>query len=152
MNLALRNATPADDEWLASWLPAVSATVGHDASRLIDQVHSGRADGVRVIMRDGEDAGVIAYRPHQPARGSAIIELVALPAEASRRGSGTRAAATLEDELRRHGIRAIYAPAPEQHGIDVYFWIRLGYRPLPRAEWPCDMPGVGWFIRRLDAR
>jgi hypothetical protein len=37
------------------------------------------------------------------------------------------------------------------HGIDVYFWIRLGYHPLLRPEWPCEHAGVGWMLRQLDA-
>lgn len=149
MNVALRAAVPADAEWLVSWLPPLAATVGYDAAMLIERVGAKSASGVRVIVRDGIDAGVLSFREHRPARGSAIIDLVAMPARFARRGSGARAAALLEERLRRRGMRTLYAPAPEQHGIGVYFWIRLGYRPLPRADWPCETSGVAWFMRRI---
>ena len=56
-------------------------------------------------------------------------------------------AATAEREMRDRGIRRVYVPAPEVHGIAVYFWIRLGYAPLQRREWPCERPGVLWLRR-----
>jgi hypothetical protein len=33
----------------------------------------------------------------------------------------------------------------------MYFWIRLGYRPLLRTEWPCERAGVAWLRRELGA-
>ena len=31
----------------------------------------------------------------------------------------------------------------------VYFWIRLGYHPLLRPEWPCAREGVAWLTREI---
>lgn len=84
-----------------------------------------------------------------PRRNAAIIELVATPPSEARRGTGMAAAALVEEMLRTDGARAIYAPAPAVHGIDVYFWIRLGYGPLLRADWPCAAGGVAWMRRDL---
>jgi hypothetical protein len=91
--------------------------------------------------------GVVIWRTH--GRGVAIIGLIATPPEAARRGSGMQAAALLEDELRARGVRTVYAPAHAVHGIAMYFWIRLGYRPLLRGDWPCEREGVAWLMRRL---
>ncbi len=77
----------------------------------------------------------------------AIIELIALAPEHARRGLGMRAAAPAEEELRAGGAERILAPATEQHGIALYFWIRLGYRPLERAAWPCRRPATAWLVR-----
>jgi hypothetical protein len=35
------------------------------------------------------------------------------------------------------------------HGIAMYFWIRLGYRPLMHSEWPCAREGIAWLARDL---
>jgi GNAT superfamily N-acetyltransferase len=137
VTVTLRVAKRADDAWLATWLPAAASSLGyaldgHAAERLI-------------IQRDGERAGVAISRPHHD--DAAIIELIATPPEHARRGAGMEAAALLETRLRRRGVRTIYAPAPAVHGIAMYFWIRLGYRPLLRGAWPCEREGVAWLIR-----
>jgi hypothetical protein len=45
---------------------------------------------------------------------------------------------TIERHLRGQGIERLYAPVPDGRGLAVYFWLRLGYRPLltPKAPWP----------------
>jgi hypothetical protein len=103
----------------------------------------------RIIERDSAAAGLLVYRLHAPERRTAIIELVATPSALARRGTGMTGTAMVEDELRSAGVRAVYAPAPAVHGIDVYFWIRLGYRPLQSSEWPCVRKGVAWLRRAL---
>jgi hypothetical protein len=69
----------------------------------------------------------------------------------ARRGAGMRAAVLVERQIRAKGMRTAYAPATAAHGISVYFWLRLGYRPLLRAEWPCARDGVVWLMRKLDS-
>jgi hypothetical protein len=103
----------------------------------------------RIVVRDGTDVGLVAYRLHDTTPAAALVEIVATPPEHARRGAGMAAAALVEGELRRAGVRTIYAPAPAVHGISMYFWIRLGYRPLPRTEWPCQRAGVAWLVRAI---
>jgi GNAT superfamily N-acetyltransferase len=145
-DIALAPLTPDDAAWLDGWLPAVAARVGYDAGRL-------RAKGIdaRIITHEGERAGVVAFRTDR-RRGRAIIEVVATPPAHARHGIGMRAAAAIERELRDGGVRAVFAPASDRHGIAVYFWIRLGYRPLFRDGWPCERPGVIWLRRDLPGR
>lgn len=154
--LTLRPAVDADVAWLDGWLTSVAASVAYgDATgaglglSLVDRTRAERSLRARIIMRDGGDAGLVVYRVDAPQRGSAIIEIIATPPEQARRGSGTSAAAAVEDELRAAGVRVVYAPAPVVHGIATYFWIRLGYRPLLRGEWPCERPDVAWLAREL---
>lgn len=141
MNVALRPEVAADAPWLERWLPAVAASVGYEQ----------RGDSpaaMRIIVRDGRDIGVLRYHLRR-ATADALIDLVAAPAEESRRGAGMAAAALAEGELRAAGASRVFAPAPQAHGIAVYFWIRLGYRPLMHPEWPCDRQGVAWLVRDL---
>lgn len=153
--MVLRRATDADAPWLDTWLASTAASVGCDE---IDGARPGRSliarvreRGVqaRIIERDDADAGLVVYRTGASNRGSAIIELVATPLAQARCGTGIGAAVLVEDELRASGAGVAYAPAPAVHGIAMYFWIRLGYRPLMRGQWPCERSGVAWLAREL---
>jgi GNAT superfamily N-acetyltransferase len=154
--LTLRPVVDADVAWLHGWLPPVAASVGYGAvdvagpgASLIERMRVEPSLRARIIVRDGDDAGLVVYRVDAPRRGSAIIEIIATPPKHARRGSGTSAAAAVEGEVRAAGVRVVYVPAPAVHGIAPYFWIRLGYRPLLRAEWPCERAGVAWLAREL---
>jgi len=152
VNVRLRPLIAEDASWLDAWLAPVAAGVrfpldGPPGSTLLGSL--GRTRVGYAIGRDGERVGIAVARRGAPSRTAATIELIATPPEHARAGSGMTGARLLEDELRAHGARTIFAPAPEVHGIAVYFWIRLGYRPLQRPEWPCAVPGVAWMRRDL---
>jgi GNAT superfamily N-acetyltransferase len=155
VNVALRPLEDSDGVWLDEWFGALAASVGCQidvaapSDWLRGRLARERHLRVGVIERDGRAAGVAVYRVRAPRRAAAIIELVATTPADARRGSGMAAAALVEELLRADGIRTVYAPAPAGHGIDVYFWIRLGYRPLPRAAWPCAVDSVAWMRRDL---
>ncbi|HEY7567425.1 MAG TPA: GNAT family N-acetyltransferase [Gemmatimonadaceae bacterium] len=154
MTIALRPARRADNAWLETWLPAVAKSVDYDdestqrsQKRLIIERSASRTPGTAALGCD--PVGVIIYRTDEPKAHHAIIELVATPPQCARRGAGMAAASLLEEQLRRRGMRRIYAPAAASHGIAMYFWIRLGYRPLLRHEWPCVREGVAWLSRDI---
>jgi hypothetical protein len=154
--LSLRPLVAGDAAWLDGWLSPVSASVGYDevvgehpGAILLAAAAADARLRSRIIQLDGIDAGLVVYRMDAPRTGAAIIELVATPPQQARRGSGMGAAAVIEEEVGAAGVSIVYAPAPAMHGIATYFWIRLGYRPLSRAEWPCERAGVGWLARDL---
>ncbi|MHB8377355.1 MAG: GNAT family N-acetyltransferase [Dehalococcoidia bacterium] len=153
VNAGIRPLVPADAAWVDAWIEEVARRVGYDAPRsvetLLARVAKDRRLRVRAIERDGVPVGVAVYAVRVPHRGAAIIEIIVTPPGHARRGAGMTAARLLEDEIRATGISRVYAPAPAVHGIAVYFWIRLGYRPLMRPAWPCERPGVGWMMRDL---
>lgn len=140
MNIVLREVTTDDGAWLDSWLPAGLSDSGARGG-------TGNSER-RLIDRDGARAGVVVFRVDARKRCAALLA-VATPREHARSGTGMRAAALIEQELRRRGVRRILAPATEEHGIAVYFWIRLGYRPLALDASPCAAPGVAWFARAI---
>jgi GNAT superfamily N-acetyltransferase len=155
VNVALRPLDDGDSVWLDQWFGAVAASVGVQTGvaapfdwlggRLVRE----RRLRIGIIERDGRAAGIAVYRLRTPRRDAAIVELIATAPADARRGTGMAAAALVEELLRDEGMRTVYAPAPAGHGIDVYFWIRLGYRPLPRAAWPCAIESVAWMRRDL---
>jgi hypothetical protein len=156
VNVTLRPLAPRDITWLDAWLAPVAPSVGYDrippgdtGASLMARAAKEPTLRARIIERAAEPVGLLMYRLHAPRRRAAIIELVATPAAEARRGAGMRAAALVEEELRSEGVTAIYAPAPARHGIAVYFWIRLGYRPLMRPDWPCRREGVAWLLREI---
>lgn len=156
MNIQLRPVDDADAAWLDEWLAPVAVSVAYDdvdrsrpGASLIERLRRERGLRVQIIVRDGDDAGLVVYRVGAPRPDAAIVEIIATPAALARRGSGMSAAALVEDAVRAEGVRMVYAPAPAVHGIATYFWIRLGYRPLLRGEWPCERAGVAWLVREL---
>ena len=156
MNIQLRAVEDVDAAWLDAWLAPVAASVGYDemasertGALLLERLRVEHGLRAQIIVRDGGDAGLVVYRVGAPTRDAAIVEIIATPAALARRGSGMSAAALVEDGLRTEGMRMVYAPAPAVHGIATYFWIRLGYRPLLRGDWPCERAGVAWLAREL---
>jgi hypothetical protein len=148
MSVTLRPARADDAAWLAGWLPAVASACGYDPRQLIDAVAASDAAAAQIVERGGAECGIV--RTTYVSDSRTAIQLVAMLPSAARSGAGMAAAALVEAELRRAGARSIIAPAPERHGIAVYFWIRLGYRPLSRVEWPASCDGVAWFAREFD--
>ncbi len=146
MKIALRESRADDATWLDTWLPEVAASAGQADFDLAEWMANNTR---RIIVADGADAGVVAYRLHEPSRDAGMLTMVAMPREQARRGAGMAAAALVEGTLRGAGARVVYAPATAAHGISMYFWIRLGYRPLPRRDWPCQRPGVAWLSREI---
>ena len=155
VKVSLRPLVPADAAWLDPWLADVVALLGCDvavsAAALCRRAAQDRAVRARAIERDGPPIGVALYTLDRPGRAAATIDLVATSPGQARRGAGMTAARLAEGEMRAAGISRVYAPAPATHGIAVYFWIRLGYRPLLRPAWPSERPGVGWLMRDITA-
>lgn len=157
VSVELRPFVTDDAAWLDGWLATAAAVAGHDLAAtdeagayLASRLRRERALRARIFERDGESVGVVIYRQAFPRRGAALFELVAMPAALARRGAAMRAVALAEREIAAQGISSAYAPAPELHGIAMYFWIRLGYRPLLQAGWPCRREGVAWLMRAIS--
>jgi hypothetical protein len=156
--VTLRPLTPEDAAFLDPWLPTTAA-VTQDATTTAAAISTGgllsRAKRtptlhLRIIERDTQPVGILIYRLNTPKRGSAIFELIATPPTEARRGAGMTAATLAEEELRAANIHTAYAPAAASHGISMYFWIRLGYAPQLRPNWPCTREGVAWLRRDLQ--
>jgi hypothetical protein len=150
--VTLRPLAPADASCIDAWLPAAARSVGYESdscASLLARAKGERTFRVRAITREEDDVGLVVYSLNTPRRGSALFELVATPPEHTRRGDGMIAAALVEEEMRAANVRIVYAPAPAMHGISMYFWIRLGYAPLFRGEWPCHREGIAWLRRQL---
>lgn len=124
-------------QWLAEalrpeWAPA----------DLMPHVEAGRA--ALISNRGGKRIGLAVGLAGQPEPGQACVPFLAIEPDERFRGLGGEAGLALERHLRRRwGARRVLAPVPEQRGLAVYFWLRLGFRPLTRSEAPWPLAGLG---------
>jgi GNAT superfamily N-acetyltransferase len=158
VNVRLRPLTADDTPWLDGWLALASGLTGTDivvpalpGDSIARRLKAERSLVASVVERDADPAGIVLLRSNTPRSGAATFELVAVEPKHARRGVGQRAAALAEDALPAR-TRMLYAPALATHGISVYFWIRLGFRPLLRAGWPCERGGIAWLARERGVR
>jgi GNAT superfamily N-acetyltransferase len=139
--LSLVRAVPEDLEAM-TWLPQALAPEWEPAD-LKALARRGRA---MAILKEGRAIGVLAAVLDEPEQGSATLTFVGIEPGERFQGLGGEAALALEQQLRkRAGVERVLVPVPEQRGLAVYFWLRLGYRPLIAAMAP-------WSVRGLGAR
>lgn len=130
--MRLRPLRQADIAHLA-WVVPVAREIQHvhwsDASALVE------AMGNSSVLTNAERTVLIAYDDATPVPTAATIDFLAVAADCRRRGIGGRTALALERRLKK-SIDAIYVAVPASIGLALYFWLRLGYRPLKQREWP----------------
>lgn len=108
---------------------------------------------MRIEAADGGET-VIARRESDERVGSLRVEteddalvIQSLEIEPALRGYGLGSeAAGLVREAAERESRTLRAWAPGDNGLAVYFWIRMGLRPLPGDDGP---EGGLWFERRV---
>jgi GNAT superfamily N-acetyltransferase len=114
-----------------------------------------RCEGVLISDLEGTPMGLVLVGLDSPASGDATIVFLAMQPERRYRGLGGEAGLAVERLVReRAGARGVYAGVPEGRGLAVYFWLRLGFRPLSIAEAPKSplglssesKPGI-WMLR-----
>jgi hypothetical protein len=101
-------------------------------------------EGVAIAKPSGDLIGIAVATPDEPEAGAACMAFVAIDPREQFRGLGGEAGVALERRVvQRWGARRLLAPVPEGRGLAVYFWLRLGYRPLTQAGAPWAVRGVG---------
>jgi GNAT superfamily N-acetyltransferase len=148
--MPLRSLRTSDAIWITTWLPAIASAIGCERwsseEALRDSV--GRAD----VLLYHDDAGeaFVAYALDTPRRGAARIDLLAVAPDKRRLGIAGRAAIALEKRLART-TKQIYVAVPSTIGLALYFWLRLGYRPLIQRDWPAPIEANStWMVRELS--
>jgi hypothetical protein len=99
--------------------------------------------------------GLALVRLDTPGSRDATIVFLAMQPERRFRGLGGEAGLAVERLVReRTGAQRVFAGVTEGRGLAIYFWLRLGFRPLRTAEGPIaalglageTLPGV-WMLR-----
>ena len=106
--------------------------------------------GVLAITRceDGSAIGVVEYRLGVPEDGWLSVDTIAV--EPGLRGLGLESEVVrlVEGDAVRRGLaRRFWAGVRRGDGLGLYFWLRLGYRPMR----PGDLPWKGDLGRDIMA-
>jgi hypothetical protein len=161
---------PADVEAMSGWLASSLAPEWRVEDLAAAAVETGGgvlisdADGARigsaVVTTSPLPAGIPSpstargSRPEGLSRGRrrptdskpivACVPFIAIDPVRRFRGLGGEAGLALERHLRKKlAVERVLAPVPDGRGLAVYFWLRLGYRPLTGSEAPWPLVGLG---------
>jgi GNAT superfamily N-acetyltransferase len=133
-------ALAADDiESMASWLPAALAPEWALADLDGYVEYEG---GVLITDADLQPIGLAVTLLEKPEAGCATVPFLAVDPARRFRGLGGEAGIALDRHLKGLGYRKVYAPIPDGRGLAVYFWLRLGFRPLRQTESPGPVTGL----------
>lgn len=104
--------------------------------QLTDSHRDERRHLLAITVRDiSVPIGLLCFRADHPQGATLTIDLVVLESSHRGRGLGGEAVLTLEEEAARRGIgRRFLTPVAASQGRALYFWLRLGYRPLLQSE------------------
>ena len=135
---------------LAAWLPDVATAAGCDRWTNAGELRAA-IDNPAILTTGSDYNCFIAYELGSPHAGAALIRLLAVAPDSRRVGLGGRVALALEKRLASSTkTKQIYVAVPPRIGIALYFWLRLGYRPLTRIDAPqMPAPSAAWMVRDL---
>ncbi len=142
--VALRLLTEDDIEAVASWYEGAE-----DLRERLEDTHR----GVLAVTRREDDSaiGVVEYRPGVPEDGWLSMEFVAVEPRVRGLGLESEAVRLVEGEMAEKGRADRFcARVDKSNGLELYFWLRLGYRPARPGEdpWPGERPnGIMSMVR-----
>jgi GNAT superfamily N-acetyltransferase len=135
----LSGLTPEALAGMSTWLPGALAP-----EWTVEDLDAALKTATGVLISDatGEAIGLAVVQTHVPGAGCASVPLIAIEPSRRFRGLGGEAGIALDAELRAAGYKKVYAPVPDGRGLAVYFWLRLGFRPLRLDEAPGPVAGL----------
>ncbi len=99
--------------------------------------------GILIADADGATVGIAVVQLDTPSPGEVSMPFLAIDPPRRFRGLGGEAGLAIERHIRsRLGATRFYAPIPDWRGLAVYFWLRLGYRPVLTSEGPRPLAGL----------
>ena len=147
--IRLHSVRPADAARLTTWLPDIAAEAGWadwaDPDSISRSIHDPQ------VLTDESSMVFLAFELASPVPGAARVDFLAVSPDQRRLGIGGRTALALERRLRGKAKR-VYVQVPASIGLALYFWLRLGYQPLTRRDWPAtpvDGAPAVWMMRKL---
>lgn len=146
--MRLHSLRRADIERLAAWLPDVATAA--DCQPWADPKALAESIGKSEVLTNDTRTMFVAYALGTPEADAARVGLLAVAPGKRRFGIGGQAALALERQLRGKA-KHVFVLVPSSIGLALYFWLRLGYKPLERANWPelqADPPAA-WMVRDL---
>jgi GNAT superfamily N-acetyltransferase len=110
---------------------------------------AGEEKGSACVWRAGAGApiGHLRWRLGWPEPGLAMVEEVEIAPQEQGLGYGSEAVLQLEGLLKERGVKGLAAALDLADGLGLFFWLRLGYRPMAAGQRPAD--GRFWMVRIL---
>jgi len=136
---ALRPLRQSDVEAVARWYDQAVVLAGERRS-LSDLLDSSSQVLVLIDGRRQEPVALILPTIDDPEDGWATVTLLIVSQE--ERELAARGIAFLEAALRL-GVEHVRVAVPADVGLALYFWLRLGYRPIAAGD-------RLWMIRELE--
>jgi GNAT superfamily N-acetyltransferase len=135
----LSQLTPGALAGMSTWLPAALAP-----EWTLTDLEAALKSALGVLISDagGEAIGLAVMQTDGPGAECASVPLIAIEPSRRFRGLGGEAGIALDAQLRAAGYERVYAPVPDGRGLAVYFWLRLGFRPLRLDEAPGPVAGL----------
>ena len=123
-------------------MPWIEATLAPEWT--LADLKAAVADGNGVLISDtgGAAIGAAVLLQDVPSMADATIPFLAVDPARRFRGLGGEAGLALAAHLRSSGVSRVYAPVPDGRGLALYFWLRLGFRPLLQGESPGPLLGL----------
>ena len=146
--MRLHSLRPVDIEHLVSWLPDVATAA--ECQPWADSTALAELTGKPGVLTNDARTAFLAYELRSPEANAARVTFLAVAPDERRLGIGGQAALAVERRLRGKAKR-LYVVVPSSIGLALYFWLRLGYKPLERANWPeppANPPAV-WMVQEL---
>jgi ribosomal protein S18 acetylase RimI-like enzyme len=147
-SVKLHAVRPADIVRLAAWLPEVADKAGDSRWATANALADSAANSN--VLTNDEASAFIAFDLAAPEKDAAQIDFLAVAPEQRRVGIGGRVVFGVERRLKSKAKR-LYTLVPASIGLALYFWLRLGYRPLVKNE-SLPVPGGDasvWMVRDL---
>jgi GNAT superfamily N-acetyltransferase len=119
--------TPIDPSALCAALPWLDKSLTEAESLeppLVSLLPGREGEAFALVLVGGEPAGYVGYALH-----AGLLTILALAIEPARRNLGFGAEAIYALEELNSAARAL-ALVPLGNGLAVYFWLRVGYRPV----------------------
>ena len=147
--MRLHTVQRIDINRLATWLPDVAKQASCRRWTSPD-VLAEPVENLHVLTNDDASA-FVAFRNATPEPNAAQVDFLAVEPERRRLGIGGRMALGVERRLRAKANR-LYALVPASIGLALYFWLRLGYRPLARKDSPAILSSDTsiWMVRAIS--
>jgi ribosomal protein S18 acetylase RimI-like enzyme len=146
--VALRALRNSEVGVLEDWVPPLAASLGVARWSEADALTSAVSDRAALLYVDAAGEAFLSYIARTQPTRFVQIDFIAVPPAKRRLGLGGRAALALEKRLAREHGRVLLS-VPASAGLALYFWLRLGYRPLLRSQWPTAVSNTIWMEREL---
>jgi len=137
--IRLTPLTPDALAQMSAWLPAALAP-----DWAFTDLEGVLTTATGVLISDAAETaiGLAVVLPDSPSPGCATVPLITIDPARRFRGLGGEAGIALDRYLRASGFEKVYAPVPDGRGLAVYFWLRLGFRPLTTPHSPGPLIGL----------